>query len=508
MITHKIKLNFFVPSILFFTILLFTSLSSALNIIPRPQNISNGNSYWNIPSSSIICFNPEAKPSALKLKKLVSNFSHALLNEKKTCSHESWQISTNPKLNHLGPEGYTLNINSKGVIIKAPNQAGLFYAIQTLRQLLPASSEVNKKNYFQKLPIVNIEDWPRFAWRGSMLDIARNFFNKEYIKKHIDRMALFKLNRLHLHLTDDQGWRIEIKKYPNLTRHGGSGSVFAGRSGYLSQSDYIDIQKYALKRNIIIIPEIDMPGHTYSALASYPELNCDDLSNLTPARKTPPNLYSGYRVKWTSLCLSKPFSYEFAKDVLTEIANITMGPWVHIGGDEVENTQYTDFILFAEKTVMDLNKTTIGWQEILKAKVNKSTIAQVWFEKVKDSSVKKIISLCKYFYLDHGNSKKQIVANNWCKKGGITLDDVYRFTLANDKNVLGIEAPVWSEVVIRDRIADRRLWPRLTAVSEVSWTLEKSKEINDFKKRLGYFGTRFNLMGLKYYKAKGVRWSK
>ena len=152
---------------------------------------------------------------------------------------------------------------------------------------------------------VQIEDQPAYSWRGTMVDVARSFTGLDYLKTHVDRMALYKLNRLHLHLSDDQGWRIEIKKYPKLTDIGAKGSVKGGNSGFLTQEDYLELQEYALARNIIIIPEIDFPGHIYSALVAYPELNCEELSNIEPKRATPPELYSGYEVGWSKLCLKK-----------------------------------------------------------------------------------------------------------------------------------------------------------------------------------------------------------
>ena len=153
-------------------------------------------------------------------------------------------------------------------------------------------------------------------------------------------MALYKMNRLHLHLSDDQGWRIEIKKYPKLTEVGGKSAVVNGRAGFLTQKEYKELQQYAAERNIIIIPEIDMPGHVYAALASYPELNCEDNVNIDPKRAEPPNLYDGYKVGWTRLCLEDPKTYDFVDDIIKELAEITTGKWLHIGGDEIEDRLY------------------------------------------------------------------------------------------------------------------------------------------------------------------------
>jgi len=212
----------------------------------------------------------------------------------------------------LGDEGYELTITPQRVRLAANAPAGLFYGIQTIRQLLPVAAEVSEaqpKSW--KLPTGTIRDVPRFAWRGTMLDVARHFFDVADVKRYIDLIAAYKLNRLHLHISDDQGWRIQIESWPNLTAHGGSTQVGGGNGGFYTQAEYTDIVAYAQQRFVMIIPEIDMPGHTNAALASYPELNCDDRA---------PELYTGIEVGFSTLCVDKAITYTFVDDVIRELA--------------------------------------------------------------------------------------------------------------------------------------------------------------------------------------------
>jgi len=484
------------------------SASAQTSLIPQPKTILWSAGAWSIPTNSEICYHRNAARSARWLQKLVSPISHTKLQESSTCKNGTWSITLEPKLKSLGPEGYHLRVSTHGVKIASSTDVGLFYAIQTLRQLLPAEVELSQVSIKASLPFVEIKDSPAYSWRGSMLDVARSFYGVDYVKHHIDRMALFKLNRLHLHLTDDQGWRIEIKSYPNLTQHGGSSAVKGGSAGFYTQAQYKEIQKYASDRYVTVIPEIEMPGHIYAALASYPELNCANFENLSPRRATPPNLYDGIRVKWNSLCLEKPEVETFITKVLKEISQITDGPWIHIGGDEVEVPGYEKFVMSADKELRQLGKTPIGWEEILNAKVDANTIAQVWTDNAPASMNPKIISLCQNFYLDHSNTPDQGLPNDWCKHDGVSLEDLYGFTFKDPRNTLGIEAPLWTEFANNPAEADDRLWPRLTAAAEVAWTDESNRQIKDFRTRLGAFRKRMDLMGLQFFETPTVKWTR
>jgi len=226
----------------------------------------------------------------------------------------------------VGNEGYELDASKHGVVIRARTADGLFSGVQTLRQLLPAAID---SWTHQPGPWAvsggHIVDYPRFAYRGAMLDVSRHFFPVSTVERYIDDIARYKVNYLHLHLADDQGWRIQIKSWPNLAIHGGSTEVGGGPGGYYTQREYKDLVKYAASRHITIVPEIDMPGHTNAALSSYAELNCNGIA---------PPLYTGTDVGFSSLCVNKEITYQFLDDVIRELARMTPGPYIHIGGDE------------------------------------------------------------------------------------------------------------------------------------------------------------------------------
>lgn len=482
--------------------------SNPPSVIPLPQSITWGENMYAVPEENLICYSDGSETSAAWLQKLLTGAGiRADVTKGDNCGN--WNISKDSSLEEeLGEEGYVLDLDSAGFNLKAATEAGLFYGIQTLRQLFPAGIEGSGK-FVERIQLrqVSIQDAPHYPWRGTMVDVARSFFGVEYLKQHVDRMALYKLNRLHLHLTDDQGWRIEIKSRPLLTEIGSKGSVTKGRSGYLSQKDFIELQDYALARNIIIIPEVDMPGHIYAALVAYPELSCDDLSNIEPRMATPPELYSGYKVGWSKLCLEKPEIYDFVSEVVQELAAITKGPWIHIGGDEIDDPRYEDFVVKADSIVQQHRKIAIGWEEVTKAPVSSSMISQKWHGEAKSVvNVKIIESICSRFYLDHANVPGQENTLNWCKEDGVSIEDTYSFE-SDNPNVLGVEAPVWSEHVLTDQMLDNRFWPRSLAVAEVGWTAESDRNFKDFMNRVTGQGERLNQMGIHFFKTPNVQWS-
>ena len=482
-------------------------LITSKSIIPLPASVEWGSGVYKLPKKNVICYNESAEEAAHWMQELLQHTSsEAILTTGNSCGNINTSKDENLK-DQLGEEGYLLEIDKDGISIKSATDAGLFYGIQSLRQLFPSEIENSVVNAEIELPFVFIKDQPEFPWRGTMVDVARSFFGLDYLKRHIDRMALYKLNRLHLHLSDDQGWRIEIKSWPELAEVGGKGSVRRGRSGYLTQEEYKELQDYALARNIIIIPEIDMPGHIYAALVAYPELNCEEYSNLTPKRATPPDMFQDYNVGWSKLCLEKPEIYDFVSDVIGEMAEITKGPWIHIGGDEIEDPRYKEFVVRADSIVQTYGKTTIGWEEVTKADVSSSLISQRWHGKVESvvEDIKVIHSLCSQFYLDHANVPGQENTNNWCKKDGVSLEDTYSF-VNDDPNVIGVEAAVWSEFVLTDEMMDNRFWPRAIAAAEVGWTSGEKREFQDFQQRLGKHGDRLRALDINFFRSPGVDW--
>lgn len=477
-------------------------------LIPLPQTVSWKEQAYIIPASNTICHTDGAEKSAKWLVELMQQVGSQVSVEQGTdCGN--FNLSLDPDLEgQLGQEGYILDVTGQGVKLSAAHDAGLFYGIQTLRQMLPPSIEKESVSDKQvTLHQGHIEDRPKYSWRGTMVDVARSFFGLDYLKQHVDRMALYKLNRLHLHLTDDQGWRIELKSKPALTEIGAKSAVEGGAEGFITQQEYQELQDYALARHIIIIPEIDMPGHIYSALRAYPELNCPGNANLDTEKVTPPAPYTGREVGWSKFCLTKPeVVYDFVGTIIGELADITQGPWIHIGGDEIEDPLYEEFIVKADSIVRATGKTSIGWQEVTQAPVDTSLISQVWREGTESVvDVKKIQSICSRFYFDHANVPGQPGTLNWCKESGVSLEDVYGFR-SDDPDVIGVEAPVWTEWVHADTAMDNRFWPRTVAFAEVAWTPESKMDFANFTSRLSAQSPRLNYMGIDYFRSPAVDW--
>ena len=275
-----------------------------------------------------------------------------------------------------GVEGYELTISPRRVTLAASTPAGLFYATQTVRQLLPYWSEYEAVAFPQPqaatLPSLRIRDSPRFEWRGAMLDVARHFFSVDDVKRFIDLEALHKMNRLHLHLADDQGWRIEIRKWPDLTAKGSVTEVGGTPGGFYTQAQFAEIVSYAAERFVTVVPEIDMPGHTNAALASYAALNCSGQA---------PPAFTGIDVGFSVLCVDKEITYRFLDDVVREIAGLTPGRYFHMGGDEVRKltaNQYRAFVERVQTIVQAHGKEMIGWDETAAAALAPTSIVQHW----------------------------------------------------------------------------------------------------------------------------------
>ena len=270
-------------------------------------------------------------------------------------------------------KGYQLYIKNDSIIINAATAAGAFRGVQTLRQIIPTvSNDTITDHKMWLIPSGKIIDEPALGYRGSMLDVSRHFFSVEDVKKYIDLIAYYKMNVLHLHLSDDQGWRIEIKKWPKLTSVGGLTEVGGAKGGFYTQEQYKDIVAYAAAQHIIIIPEIDMPGHTNAALVAYPEFNGNG-KEIKP--------YTGTKVGFSTFDAKNEKLYAFLDDVIGEIAAITPGPYFHIGGDESHVTSKEDYFLFVarvQKLVSKHNKKMVGWDETAKGEIEKSTVIQLW----------------------------------------------------------------------------------------------------------------------------------
>ena len=410
----------------------------------------------------------------------------------------------------LGEEGYELSVKSNIISLKANKPAGLFNGVQTIRQLFPAGIESSSKQPGPwQIPAGVIFDYPQYAYRGAMLDVARHFFQVNDVKRFIDLIAFYKMNVMHLHLSDDQGWRIEIKKWPNLTSIGGSKQVGGGAGGFYTQKQYSDIVKYAAERYITIVPEIDMPGHINAAMASYPELNCNGKAT---------DLYTGTEVGFSSFCTSKEITYQFISDIFGELAAITPGPYLHIGGDESHVTKLEDYIPFVNRVqqiVTKLGKKVIGWDEIALTSLSPNSAVQYWAKaenavKGVKQGAKVIMSPAANSYLDMKYDSTTSLGLFWA--GFVETDKSYNWdpsTLVpgvEKENILGIEAPLWTETITNMKDLEYMVFPRLLGIADLAWRSASAGNWDEYKIRLAKHGARLKAMQIDYYPSKLVPW--
>ena len=405
-------------------------------------------------------------------------------------------------------EAYELRVTRDSIRISG-TAAGIFRGVQTLRQLMPPSIESDMRtNGTWVVPAVTVVDQPRFAWRGSMLDVARHFFTVDEVKQFIDLLALYKLNVLHLHLADDQGWRIEIKSRPRLAEMGGVTQVGGGPGGFYTQAEYADIVRYAQERYIAIVPEIDMPGHTNAALVAHPELSCS---------RIPPALYTRTEVGWSAFCPNKEETYALIDDVIRELAAMTPGRYIHIGGDEVEVLSHEDYIKFVERVqdiVVRHGKEVVGWEEIGKARLRPTTLAQQWKSDsaalALRSGAKLIMSPARKAYLDMKYTPATELGLTWAAI--IEVSDVYNWDPATyqpgvtESNIVGVEGPIWSETLRNITAVQYLAVPRLPALAEVGWTPQSARVWDDFRTRIAAHAPRWNYLGVNYYRSPQIPW--
>jgi len=441
-------------------------------------------------------------------------------------------------------EQYRIDINDKSACISAGGYNGILYAIQTLRQMLPVEiyGRQNAENIPWNLPCVTIEDKPRFAYRGLHMDCSRHFFSTDEIKRIMDLMVVFKLNRFHWHLTDDQGWRIEIKKYPELTQIGAfrdgtqigydsASSDDIRYGGYYTQEQVKDIVSYAYKLGIEVIPEIDLPGHMQAALATYPKLGCTG---------GPYAVWHNWGVSKEVLCAGKEESYTFLKDVLDEVSDLFPYKYLHIGGDECDKARWKScpdcqtmieklgltaddhssaeqklqsFITAeVQKFLATKGKSIIGWDEILEGGLDNDAVIMSWWgmEHAKTAlkgGYKVILTPLSHFYFNFFQSEEKdlepIAFNEF-----IPIQKVYEFDPFQNGgdeyrgNVLGVQANLWSEYIDSDQLLEYMLLPRLTALSEIQWSSGEGKNYEKFKKNLiEHEFEVFENLGYKFSKA-------
>lgn len=509
---------------------------NSYNIIPLPQKLEPQKGNFIFKKGTVITIeNSEFGPIASLLAENIKTASGntTIVNTAKSAT-TGVVFSTN---NTLEDEGYILSIGSKKIHIQAKTSKGAFYAFQSLLQLMPAQIYSSTTSSIElSAPNCNIEDAPRFGYRGLLLDVGRYFFSVDAVKRFIDLMAVYKLNTFHWHLTEDQGWRIEIKKYPLLT------SISSMRKesmlghymdqkydktphgGFYTQEQIKDVVAYASKKFITIIPEIEMPGHSQAVLAAYPQLGCNQ-----------DKIYE-VQTKWgvsEDVLCPREETFTFIQDVLTEVMALFPGQYIHIGGDECPKTQWKQsrfcqdlikklnlknenelqsyFIQRIDEFLTSKGKKLLGWDEILEGGLSPNAMVMSWrgtkggIEAAKQNH-DVVMSPNSYFYIDYyqANSKTEPLAIG----GFLPLSKCYSFepdlpelTAEEAKHVVGIQANLWTEYISTIKYAEYMTYPRALALAEVSWSPKGSKNYENFKTRLKGHMPSMDAMKINYSKA-------
>ncbi len=544
--------RFFSLIITFFSVSAFAQNSiNKLSIIPEPVTVIQNTGTFVLPQQVTIegGSQPELQQTITFLKEHLSVVTGLTVSAKASDPSAVIQLMINKKPDAIiGKEGYNLSVTSSKVIIKANEPAGLFYAVQTLMQLFPKEieSKTMVSNIKWEAPCVTITDYPRFGWRGLMFDVSRHFFTKQDVEEFIDQMVRYKFNLLHLHLTDDEGWRIEIKSLPKLTTVGawnvkkvgyfGSFSAPSPDSprtygGFYTQDDIREIVKYAKARFVNILPEIDVPGHSLAAVVSYPELSCTPGADQYHVR-------SGEEIMdWShgappvalvdnTLCPANEKVYQFLDKVLTEVAQLFPFEYIHMGGDEcpknfweksdavqalmkkehlktMEEVQ-SYFEKRLEKIVESKGKKFMGWDEILEGGLAPNAMVMSWRGMKGGTQAAKmghdvVMSPTNYAYLDYMQGDVAIEPRVYAT---LRLSKAYEFDplpdSVNPKLIRGGQANLWTEQVYNMRHMEYMVWPRAFAISEDVWSPKESKNWDDFARRVQDHFARYDVAQIKY----------
>ena len=521
-------------------------------VVPLPQEVTltNGNPFVLSPSTKI--FYPEGNDKMKKNAEFLASYIKEITGyELATATGQPGKgISLVIDQSIQNPEGYQLTVSDNGIRIAGSTDAGVFYGIQTLRKSIPATAQ----GMNVELPAATINDYPRFAYRGMMLDVSRHFFPVDSVKTYLDILALHNQNTFHWHLSDDQGWRIEIKKYPKLAEIGGQLPNNGRKGGYYTQEEFKDLINYAKERFITIIPEVDIPGHTAAVFAAYP-----DFKNAVKF-KTKVNIPGQ---AFNALDVDDPKAMQFTEDVIAELAALAPGNYIHIGGDEAIGLPHDKFVRFINKTreiVLKNGKKMVGWQETARADISEGDVIQHWIylkQKNEDSSKKKdnipaeykeimalfaefmkeapkdpglgiskkakvILSPSGYVYLDHKylepsadstqNAEQERLGMAAYEKQ--TIQEMYDWdpmtfnpTVENpQKDVAGIEAAIWCETITNFRDLQFLLMPRLAGVAEKGWSKVENTHWDEYKVRLGAQAPLWEKADWNYFKSSLVDW--
>ena len=536
-------------------LLIFTTAFSQVNIVPQPVEIKMKTGNYMISPATRIMYGPGTEDQAKYLQEyLKKNYGINLATARhngKTYGSTSNSIQLVYRADSKTPDSYKLEVFENSLGIQGNTAAGIFYGVQTLLQLLPADHDLPETKKLP-VPLLLINDYPRFAYRGMHLDAGRHFFSAEYIKRYIDYLAFNKFNYFHWHLTEDQGWRIEIKKYPLLTSVGGfrNGTIvghFPGTAndnqptgGFYTQQQIKDIVKYAASRYITVVPEIELPGHGSAAIAAYPQLSC------FPEEKTviPENMGSEASKKTSGkvvqetwgvfedvFCPSE-YTFKFLENVLDEVMPLFPSKYIHIGGDECpkdawkrsafcqqlikdkglkdEHGLQSYFIQRIEKYINSKGKKIIGWDEILEGGLAPNATVMSWRGEQGGIDAAKqnhdvIMTPGDFCYFDHSQVKKD---DSLTIGGYLPLQKVYSYEPVppelnerQAKHILGAQGNVWTEYIANTAKLEYMIFPRMSALAEVLWSPRDNRSYNDFEKRLPAIFKRYIFWGANYNKA-------
>ena len=523
----------------------------ALRLLPQPVSLTEGKGVFVLPQQLAIITQPGnaalQKTAQLLAEKLGNSGYKASVRNGNAAAARSIFISL-VKGQSIPAEGYRLTVTANGISLAAAQPAGIFYGIQTLLQLLPAEVE-NKtaaaKAPAWKIPAVTIEDYPRFGWRGLMLDVSRHFFTKEEVKRYIDDMVKYKFNVLHWHLTDDQGWRLEIKSYPKLTSVGAWRVDKTGRfgtfskpapdepknyGGFYTQEDVKEIIQYAKERHVSVLPEIDVPGHSLAAIAAYPELTCTPGEYAVNSGEQfmiwPGGGQHFYGLLDNSLCPANEKVYEFLDKVFGEVAQLFPFEYIHMGGDETarnfweksdaikelmqkQNLKNLDevqsyFVKRVEKIIESKGKKLIGWNEILQGGLPPNAAVMSWqgmkggIEAAKQGH-EVVMTPTDFVYIDYMQSDVIMEAPVYAS---LRMKKTYQFEPVpegvNAALVKGGQGNLWTEQIYNLRQAQYMTWPRGMAIAEILWSPAERKDWNGFVKRTEHQFTRLDAAKTKY----------
>lgn len=504
-----------------FSIFLFSTFGFSgvkekdISIIPKPHHLKVNAGYFKLNDKTTIVV-PDDK-DVKDLGHLLADYLSPATGYKFSVTNEGGQsngiqLSIVSSPDTLGIEGYILHVTKKSIQLKANHATGLFRGIQTIRQLLPAEIEnASTSNKKWRIPSVEIVDKPRFPWRGMLLDCGRHFMEKDFIKRYIDLLAYHKMNTLHWHLTEDQGWRIEIKKYPKLTEVGAwrtqpDGSRYGG---FYTQKDVKEIVAYAQSRHINVIPEIELPGHSGAALAAYPQFSCTG---------GPFEVTSLWGVHKDVYCAGNDNTFSFLEDVLTEVIDLFPGKYIHIGGDECPKDRWQEcekcqtrikvegltdehelqsyFIKRVEKFLNAKGRQIIGWDEILEGGLAPGATVQSWRGMEGGIAAAKqghdvIMSPTSHAYFDYDVSTTDL-------RQVYTFDPIPKeLTSEEAKHVLGGECNMWTERAPQE-LVDSKMFPRMLAMTEVLWSNPNGRDYEEFSDRVEVHYDRLDHLGVTY----------